>query len=378
MSHALPIFQTSNFSYPDAAAADSAASGGAYLYSRHGNPTNEAFEQAIANLEGAEAGLSFASGQAAVATAIFALARADSDGPGGGAAIGEVLASDGIYGGSTELVRDLLPAHGSAARFVAGWDTDAVAAAVGSATRALLVETISNPLLRLADLPALGAMARNRGFALIVDSTFATPCLCRPLEHGATAVVHSVSKYIGGHGDLLGGIVVGSAATIARVRRYRTLFGGIMDPFCAWLAARGTRTLALRVERQCATAARLADVMATLPGVQRVHYPTRADHPDQMRARALLAAGAGGAIVSFDLGGGAAARRFYDRVRLIVRAASLGEVTSLLTHPASFSHKGLSPDERARHGISDGLLRLSVGIEAPEDLEDDIRQALAH
>jgi cystathionine beta-lyase/cystathionine gamma-synthase len=317
----------------------------------------------VADLEGAEAGLSFASGMAAIAAVLFACAD------------GEVIASEGIYGGSTELLRDLGPRQGISVHTVPAWDTDSVRAALGPRTRAVLVETITNPLLRVADLPALGALCRERRVSLIVDSTFASPMLCRPIEHGATVVVHSVSKYLGGHGDLIGGVAVGSAAALADVRRHRTLLGGTMDPFCGWLTLRGMRTLAVRVERQCATAARLAEVLAGLPGVRRVHYPGRADHPDQARAARLL--DRPGAMVSFELADGAAARRVYDGVRIVARAASLGEVSSLLTHPASFSHKGLPPEERARLGIPDGLLRLSVGLEDPQDLEDDLRRALS-
>jgi cystathionine beta-lyase/cystathionine gamma-synthase len=287
---------------------------------------------------------------------------------------GEVLASEGIYGGSTELLRDLGPRHGLTVRFVPAWDTDAVRAALTPRTRTLLVETITNPLLRVADLPALASLSREHSVRLVVDSTFASPALCRPLEHGAHVVVHSVSKYIGGHGDLIGGVAVASEALLAPVRRYRTLLGGTMDPFCGWLAVRGLRTLPVRIARQCATAERVAEALAGMAAVERVHHPGRADHPDCERARRLL--DAPGAMVSFELASGEAARRVYDRVRVVARAASLGEVSSLLTHPASFSHKGLPPEERARLGIRDGLLRLSVGLEDPEDLEADLRQAI--
>jgi cystathionine beta-lyase/cystathionine gamma-synthase len=361
--HAVPIYQTSNFVYPDADAADRAAAGGAYFYGRHGNPTNEALERAVADLEGAEAGLSFASGMAAIAAALFASVER-----------GEVVASEGIYGGTTELLRDQGPRHGLTVRFVPAWDTEAVKAAIGPSTRALLVETLTNPLLRVPDLAALGALARERGLPLLVDSTFASPILCRPLEHGASLVVHSVSKYIGGHGDLIGGVVVGPEKTLAAVKRQRTLLGGAMDPFCAFLAVRGLRTLAVRMERQCATAAHLAQVLGGLPAVKRVHYPGRTDHPDHGRADRLLAAPGG--MVSFEVADGAAARKVYDRVQVVARAASLGEVASLLTHPASFSHKGLGAEERVRLGIPDGLLRLSVGLEDPADLEEDLRQAV--
>jgi methionine-gamma-lyase len=227
------------------------------------------------------------------------------------------------------------------------------------------------------ELGRLGQLCRARGVALVVDATATTPLLCQPLAHGASLVVHSLSKYLGGHGDLIGGLVAGEAALMARVRRQRTLGGAVLDPFAAWLALRGLRTLAVRLERQCATAARLARVLARHPGVRAVHYPGLGTHPDRARARALFPRGANpGALISFSLKNAAAARRFYDRVTLIARAASFGETNSLLTHPASFSHKGLSAAERARLGIDDSLLRLSVGVEAPVDLEADIKQAL--
>jgi cystathionine beta-lyase/cystathionine gamma-synthase len=363
-AHNPPLYQTTNFVYPDAAAADAAAAGAGFLYSRQGNPTTQALADAIAALEGAEVARVFASGMAAVAAAVFAHAAG-----------GEVLASDGLYGGSIELLRDMGPRHGVTARFVPAWNSAVVRAAIGPSTRALLVETLSNPLLRVADIPALAALARERGIALIVDATFTTPCLSQPLSQGATLVVHSVSKYIGGHGDLIGGAAAGSVAAIGALDPYLRLFGGVMDPFAAWLCLRGVRTLPLRMERHCANAARLAEVLASLPAVRRVHYPGRSDHPDQAVAARTLAAP--GAMVSFDLGDGAAARRAYDRVRVIGRAASLGEVASLLTHPASFSHKGIPRPQREAMGIGEGLLRLSVGIEDAADLEADLRQALA-
>jgi methionine-gamma-lyase len=367
--HSPPLFQTSNYVYPDAEGAAHAARGDAFLYARHGNPTTDALAGAVADLEGAEAGLVFASGMAAVTTALLASAAG-----GQGSEAGEVLASEGIYGGSTEFLTRLGPRLGLRTRFVPAWDVAAVGAALSAETKVLLVETLSNPLLRVPDLRALGALTRARGVALLVDSTFTTPCLVRPLDLGATLVVHSISKYISGHGDVLGGVVVGAAEALEPLRQARTLLGGVMDPFAAWLALRGLRTLPLRLQRQCESAARLATVLTGVPGVVRVHYPGLPSHADHAVAAAELAAG--GAIVSFELGDGAAARRFYDRVRVFTRAASLGEVASLITHPATFSHKGLAPEERARLGIGDGLLRLSIGIEDVADLEADLRQAL--
>jgi methionine-gamma-lyase len=359
-----PLYQTANYVYGDAEGAARAAAGDSFLYTRHGNPTTDALARAVAALEGAEGGLVFASGMAAVSTALFA-----------SAAGGEVVAAEGIYGGSTELLTNLGPRFGIRARFVPAWDLGAVEAAMGPDTKVLLVETLTNPLLRVPDLRLLGALARKRGITFVVDSTFTTPFLVRPLEHGADLVVHSVSKYLSGHGDVVGGVVAGREAALAPVRQARTLLGGTMDPFAAWLALRGLRTLPVRIQRQCESAARLATVLATLPGVRAVHYPGLASHADHAVAAALLAAPGG--MITFQLADGAAARRFYDRVRVFSRAASLGEVVSLVTHPASFSHKGLSAAERARLGIDEGLLRLSVGIEDVADLEADLRQALA-
>lgn len=358
-----PLHQTANFVYEDAGGAAQAAAGAAFIYSRHGNPTTDGFARAVADLEGAESGLAFASGMAAVSTAVLALAAG-----------GEVLASEGIYGGSTELLTDLGPRFGVGARFAPAWDVRAVEAAMRPATKVLLVETLSNPLLRIPDLRALAALAHARGAKLVVDSTFTSPVLVRPLEHGVNVVVHSASKYLSGHGDVIGGVAVGARDALEPVKRVRTLLGGTMDPFAAWLALRGLRTLPLRIERQCATAARLAAALAKLPAVKAVHYPGLPSHPDHARAAATLAAP--GAMISLQLADGAAARRFYDRVRVFTRAASLGEVVSLVTHPATFSHGGLPPEERARLGIDEGLVRLSVGVEDAGDLENDLRQAL--
>jgi cystathionine beta-lyase/cystathionine gamma-synthase len=358
------LYQTANYVYADAAGAARAASGESFIYTRHGNPTIDAFARAVAELEGAETGLAFASGMAAVATTLFASATG-----------GEILAADGIYGGTTELLTSMGPRFGVRARFAPAWDLGAFEAAIGPETRVVLVETLSNPLLRVPDLRAIGALARARGVTFVVDSTFTTPCLVRPLALGADLVVHSVSKYLSGHGDVIGGVAVGRAKAVEPLRAVRTLLGGNMDPFAAWLALRGLRTLPLRLARQCESAVLLAAVLETLPGVVRVHHPSLPSHPDHGIARAQLEAP--GAMITLQLGDGAAARRFYDRVRVFSRAASLGEIVSLVTHPASFSHGTLPPEERARLGIDEGLLRLSVGIEDVADLEADLRQALA-
>jgi methionine-gamma-lyase len=286
-----------------------------------------------------------------------------------------VVASEGLYGGTIGLVRNLLPRLGVDATLVPGWDTDAVVRALRPQTRVLLVETITNPLVRVADLPALGQLCKERGIALIVDSTFATPVVCRPLSHGATIVMHSATKYIGGHSDVSAGLCIGSRESIAKLVPLRSMTGGVLDPFAAWLGLRGLRTLALRLSRQCENAMHVARGLVGHPKITAVHYPGLETHPDHARARTLLAAF--GAMVSFEVvGGGAGARRVYDGAKLIARAASLGEVESLYTHPASFSHRTLTADERAHFGITDGLLRLSVGIEDADDILADIVEAL--
>ena len=362
--HILPLVQSAAFDYPDAASADLAARGQGYLYSRVGNPTVEAFARVIAELEGGAGALAFASGMAAISAALLSRVRAGD----------RILAADGLYGTSHELLTSFLPRYGVEADFVDACDPAAVERALRPTTRVIYVETITNPLVRVPDLPRLAAIARAHDAALIVDNTFATPLLSQPLKHGATLSLHSASKYLSGHGDLIGGVVVGSDADMARVGEVLKIVGGMMDPFCAWLALRGVRTLALRVERQVASAQLIAATLAETPGITRVAYPGLRAHPDHEVAQRVLRAP--GAMLAFDVGSLAAARRMYDRARLVRRAASLGEIDSLFTHPVSFSHRGVPAAERERAGITEGLLRLSVGIEDPTDLIDDLLQAL--
>lgn len=362
--HVAPIYQTSIYEYADASAADAAAEGGAYIYSRYANPTVEALEAAVASLEGGDEACAFASGMGALAATLLALGRG-----------AHVLVSDGIYGGTTELATGLGPSLGLAVESVPAWDLDAVEAHLRTETRVLLVETISNPLLRVVDLPALAALCHRNGTALVVDSTFASPALVRPLAHGATAVVHSASKYLSGHGDVIGGVVVAARPVLEGIRLRRKLLGANLAPFEAFLTLRGLRTLGLRLPRQCDNAAAVARHLQGHEKVRAVHYPGLSHHPDHERASRLLARP--GAMVSFEVANVAEARRFYDRIRVFHRAASLGDVASLVTHPVSFSHRGVPADARRAAGITEGLLRLSVGIEDEADLLDDLDQALA-
>jgi cystathionine beta-lyase/cystathionine gamma-synthase len=361
--HVAPLYQTAGFDYPDASEAEAAALGRRYLYARDANPTEDALAHAVAQLEGAEAALTFSSGMGAIAAALESYAGAGD----------HVVATTGLYGGTHELLTAVLPRFGVAHTLAEAPTAAAVGAALRPETRVVYVESISNPLLRVADVDGIAALCRARGLPLVVDATFATPVLQRPLGRGATLSLHSGTKYLGGHGDATLGVASGAAAEIARLRRLRKFHGANCDPFAAWLVLRGLRTLPLRVERQVATAGRVARALEPL--VERVHYPGLPSHADHaLAARALDGPGA---MVSFEVAGGLdGARRVYDRLGLVARAASLGDVTSLMTHPARFSHVRLSEDERRAAGIADGLLRLSVGIEDADDLIDDLKQAI--
>ncbi|HZS41582.1 MAG TPA: aminotransferase class I/II-fold pyridoxal phosphate-dependent enzyme [Polyangia bacterium] len=367
--HAPPIYQTTAFEYDSSCGAEAAAAGTStpplgrqYLYARDGSPTEEALAESVAALEGAEATVVFSSGMGAIAAALEAYCGAG----------GHVVTVDGLYGGSHELISGVLPRFGVTSTFVAAATPAAIEPALKPETRAVYVESISNPLLRVADVDGIAAICRSRGIALLVDATFATPLGQRPVERGATLAIHSATKYLGGHGDAMCGVVSGVRAELAKVRRLRKFHGANCDPFGAWLILRGLRTLALRFERQTATAAKIADGLTALGA--RVHYPGLASHADHALARRML--DGFGAMVAFDVGELDRARRVYDRLKLIARAASLGDVTSLMTHPARFSHLHVDAETRRRAGITDGLLRLSVGIEDADDLLDDLRQAL--
>lgn len=365
-AHAPPIFQTSGFEYPSHHEAEAAGRGEHYIYSRDGNPTEDRLAHAIAELEMAEAACIFSSGMGAISSALLAYAGAG----------GHVVGVEGSYGVSHAFVTEQLARYGVTHTLVAEARAEAIDQAITKQTRVVFVESITNPLLRVADIDGVAAVCRARGVPLVVDATFATPLGQRPIERGAILSVHSATKYIGGHGDLLLGVVSGPKSEIARVKRLRKLHGNNADPFGAWLALRGLRTLALRWERQTASALAVARALEHADGVERVHHPSLPSHADHEIAARVL--DGGGAMVSFEVRGGLdGARRVYDRLRLIARAASLGDVTSLMTHPATFSHNKLSDLERRRFGITDGLLRLSVGIEDAADLVDDLRQALA-
>jgi methionine-gamma-lyase len=340
---------------------------GYYVYSRVRNPTVEAFERAIASLEGAEAAVATGSGMGALATVLLGLLS-----PGD-----HVVAAGDLYGSTTSLLAGPLAKLGMRTDIADASDASTFAAAAGARTRVFLAETVSNPLMRVADVPALAAAARDAGALLIIDASFTSPALAQPLAHGADLVVHSATKYIGGHSDVTAGVVAGRAELVEPLRETRKLFGPVCSPLDAWLAMRGLKTLALRMERHTTNAQRVAAYLCVHPKVRRVHFSGLPDAPDHEIARRVLPRGAGG-MLSFELDGGRdAVDRMLAGFRLIRFAASLADVSTTVSHPALTSHRGLSDADRARLGITDGLVRLSVGIESPDDICADLERGLA-
>jgi cystathionine gamma-synthase len=334
-------------------------------YGRYGNPTVLEVERRVAALDGAEDGLLFASGMAAVTTAVLALVKAGDH---------VVIFRDG-YRRTRQFVLGMLARLGVSHTVVEPASIEGLAAAFGPRTRLAITEFPSNPYLRCIDLARFAAACRGARVKTIVDATFATPINARPLEHGVDLVIHSATKYLGGHNDVLGGTVAGSGALVSLIRDLRGVLGGIADPHAAALIGRGMKTLALRVARQNETALAAARALEEHPAVERVHYPLLASHPDHAAARAQLRGGGG--VVSFTVRGGrAAAARAIDGFRLATIAPSLGGVETLVEQPAVMSYHELADDELAAVGIEPGLIRLSVGVEETEDVLADLRRAL--
>ncbi|MGH2819252.1 MAG: trans-sulfuration enzyme family protein [Actinomycetota bacterium] len=364
-----PLDMSSTYSFEDAqsfAAASEQKVGSGYVYTRWANPTTDAFEAAVAGLEGARAAEAFATGMAAISAVLLTLCSKGD----------RVVAARQLYGGSHSLLATTLPRFGIEATFV---DVDDTASIEGALQGAALLhcETIGNPRIQVADLPALARLARSAGVPLVVDNTFASPMLCRPLEHGATISLHSATKFLGGHHDLMGGIVCGDEDTIARIQEVARDLGSTMSPFNAWLALRGIATLHLRVERSCASARAVAEALEDHPDVDVVNYPALPSDPSKSLTDALLG-GRGGGTLGFDLRGGRErGLRFQDALRLVRPAASLGGTHSLIVHAASVTHTQLGPDELASAGITESFCRLSVGLEDAEDIVDDLTEALA-
>ena len=369
-----PIVLSSAFGFEsaDEAAGAFKKENDAYIYGRWGNPTVEALEAKLAALEGSEAAAATASGMAAISGALLALCESGS----------HIVAPRAMYAESARLLRERLPRFGITTTFVDALEPDAYARAITPATRILYVETPSNPVLGITDIESVTGLAKARGLVTIADNTFATPFAQTPLALGVDLVVHSMTKALGGHGDAIGGAICGALPLVDRARDLVVKgFGGVISPFTAYLVARGLRTFALRQRQACETAAALAARLADHPAVAKVHHPSLAGHPGH--ARALVQMHAFGTLLSFELAPGdqtsplEAGRRVLEGVKVITHAVSLGDVRSLLTHPASTTHSTMPREDRERAGISDGLLRLSVGVESEADLWQDLESALA-
>ncbi|SEL17081.1 methionine-gamma-lyase [Nonomuraea pusilla] len=365
----MPIYQTSGFVFDDPAVMADAMTrpDGPFVYARYSNPTVRALELAVAGLEGGAAALATASGMGAVNTVLLGLLK-----PGD-----HLVAQQSLYGGTAAMINDLAARFGVGVTHVPENDPEALRAAVRPETRLVYLETISNPMARICDLPAMCAAARELGVLSVVDNTFATPMLCRPIEHGADVVIHSATKYLSGHSDVVGGMAVfADAALHAKIWHFAIELGASPDPFAAWLTLRGLQTLPLRMERHCSNAHLLASRLDEHPAVTAVHWPGLPSHPSYELGAKLLP-GFGG-VFTFDLAGGrAAGERFMSAVRLALLAPSLGGVETLVMHPATTSHRALSAEELARHGIGEGTVRIAVGVEHPEDLWADVEQAVA-
>jgi cystathionine gamma-lyase len=336
-----------------------------YEYSRSANPTRTALETCLASLEGGERGLAFASGLAATTAVVSVLRPGD-----------EVVAAADLYGGTYRLLERVFKPWGLHARYTDDPSPEGFARLVGPATKLVWIETPTNPLLQILDIAAVAAVAHKAGALLAVDNTFASPYLQQPLALGADLVVHSTTKYLGGHSDVVGGAVIGRKELLAPVAFYQNAAGGVPGPFDAYLTLRGLKTLELRMQRHCANAARLAAWLAGQPQVEKVYYPGLPGHPGHELARRQMRDFGG--MVSLRLkGGGEAARRFLPRTRLFSLAESLGGVESLVCHPATMTHASIPAEVRRARGVDDGLIRLSVGIEDADDLQEDLRRALA-
>jgi cystathionine gamma-lyase len=355
----VPIYATST--YTQAGPGDHKG----YEYSRSGNPTRAALETCLAALEQGERGLAFASGLAATTAVLSTLKPGD-----------EVAAAADLYGGTYRLLERVFRPWGVVVRYTDDASPAGFTQIVTPATKLVWIETPTNPLLQIVDIAAVAQVAHKVGALLAVDNTFASPFLQQPLKLGADLVIHSTTKYLGGHSDVVGGAVIGPAELLKPIAFYQNAAGGVPGPFDAFLTLRGLKTLAIRMERHCANARRLATWLTEQPQVERVYYPGLPSHPGHELARRQMKDFGG--MISIRLkGGGAAAHRFLPRTKLFSLAESLGGVESLVCHPATMTHASIPADLRQARGVDDGLIRLSVGIEDGDDLQEDLRQALA-
>jgi cystathionine beta-lyase/cystathionine gamma-synthase len=364
-----PIYQTNVYVFEDMDTVESVweSKKPGFVYGRYGTANHTMLEDLVAALEGAEAAVACASGMGATTALLLGLFQSGD----------HLVAARDLYGSTAAFLADEGRRLGIDTVFVDATDPVAVLGAVRPNTRAVFVESLSNPLLRLADLDALAPELAQRGIELIVDSSLASPVVLRPIEHGATMVMHSLTKFISGHGDVTGGLVLGKAEPMGRVRAAMIRAGTNLGPFDAWLATRGARTLSVRVERQSANALALAGFLERHRGVSRVYYPGLSSYPQRELAKRLMP-GLAGPMLSFDLAGGAlAVERFMTRARLMEFAPSFGDVATTWTYPARTSHRRVSDETKAEMGIGPGLIRLSVGLEKVDDLIADLDEALS-
>ena len=367
LSSSMPIYQSSTFRFEtnDEFARAIRFDGPGYVYSRgYGNPTVDAFQSAMADLEESESAIGFASGLAAISSLFFTLTQQGS----------RVVAGTALYGGTVSILRSILPRYGVEATFVDPTDLDQVRDALPGADL-FYCETIVNPTTTVPDLAALAGLCREAEVVSAVDNTFASPYLCNPVALGFDVSVHSATKYIGGHADLIGGVACTSEELFRRLRDTLIDLGGSMPPLEAWLCLRGLATLSLRMEHHCASAAKLAEALAAHPAVERVYYPGLPDHPQhEIAARELR--GFGGTLAFEVAGGLESGSRVAEALELGWIGGSLGSVMTLVAHPASTTHRQVDPDVRREAGIGDGLLRVAVGLEDADDLVDDFVRAL--
>ncbi|MFK0088181.1 methionine gamma-lyase [Pseudomonas sp. NPDC090755] len=364
-----PVYQTATFAFPtvEYGAACFAGEEGGYFYSRISNPTLALLEQRMASLEGGEAGLALASGMGAITATLWTLLR-----PGD-----EVLVGRTLYGCTFAFLHHGIGEFGVKVRHVDLTDLAAVAEAISSKTKVIYFETPANPNMQMADIAAVATLAHKHDIHVVVDNTYCTPYLQCPLELGADLVVHSATKYLSGHGDITAGLVVGRKTLVDRIRLegLKDMTGAVMSPQDAALLMRGMKTLNLRMDRHCSNAQVIAEFLEQHPSVELINYPGLPSFPQYELARQQMRLPGG--MIAFELKGGiAAGRRFMNALQLFSRAVSLGDAESLAQHPASMTHSSYTPEERACYGISEGLVRLSVGLEDIDDLLADIEQAL--
>lgn len=362
-----PIFQTSTFYFPtdDPRTWDGEVPDGTYIYTRYGNPTVRAAEDKIASLEGGERGLMFSSGMAAISTTLLTFLQKGD----------HMVSVEDVYGGTFNLMRNTLPDLGIEVTFSDSTDTDDILESIREDTKVVYLESPTNPLLKVVDVPTVARAAEEKGALVIMDNTFATPVNQNPLDMGVDMVIHSCTKYLNGHSDLVAGVAVGKSDDIERVLKKRIVMGGVIEPMGAFLLLRGAKTLHIRMERHSQNGRAIAEFLEDHGKVERVYYPGLESHPQHSLARRLLEDFGG--MVSFDIRGGrSAAERAMRSFEIFSRATSLGGVESLVSMPLNSSHAALSPEDRKRMGINDQLLRLSVGIEDVEDLKEDVDQAI--